>query len=136
MFTGYSYVQSLQVIKVLPSLRAQITQQNLPFHIKRLQCIFIESFCIAVLAVFELSKSLGASELSPNEIFHSKRESEQAYCVKQRILDKTARFQLLQKCNVKVIKKSCATKKIRYVGVRKFIGAYSFINKVLQCVII
>jgi hypothetical protein len=58
LFIGYNYVQTLQVIKVLPNMRTQIIQQNLPHDMEILQCIFMESFCISILAVFELSESL------------------------------------------------------------------------------
>lgn len=145
LFTGYSYVQSLQVIKALPSLRTQITQQNLSYDIERLQCIFIESFCTAILAVFELSKLLSAKKLALNEVFIFKRNGKQVCCSKQRIINKTAqfRFQLLQKCNLKAVKKGSTAKKIRYmwfieknVGVRRFFGASSFINRVWQYLII
>ena len=133
LWAGYSYVQSLQVIKVLPSLKTQITQQNLPSSIERLQCIFIESFCIAVLAVFELSKA------ALDEVSFFKRSC------KQYVLNKTAqfRFQLLQKCNLRVILRDCEAKKIRFkrfpqknVEVQGSLKVYSFINRVLQRVLL
>lgn len=61
LLMDYNYVQSLQVIKVLPELKNRIVQQNLPHEIEKLQCIFIESFAISVLAVYDISKSSGAA---------------------------------------------------------------------------
>jgi len=61
LLMDYNYVQSLQVIKILPDLKTRIVQQNLPHEIERLQCIFMESFSISVLAVYDISKSSGAS---------------------------------------------------------------------------
>ncbi|HRP58958.1 MAG TPA: reverse transcriptase N-terminal domain-containing protein [Vicingus sp.] len=40
--------------------KERITAQNLPNEISKLQNIFIESFAIAVLAVYEVSKSQGS----------------------------------------------------------------------------
>jgi retron-type reverse transcriptase len=53
----YNYTQSLQVIKILSDLKTRIVQQNLPRDIERLQCIFLESFPISILAVYKISKS-------------------------------------------------------------------------------
>ena len=61
LLMDYNYVQSLQVIKILPDLKTRIVQQNLPHEIEKLQCIFMESFSISVLAVYDISKSSGAS---------------------------------------------------------------------------
>lgn len=61
LLMDYNYVQSLQVIKILPGLKLRIVQQNLPHDIERLQCIFLESFPISILAVYEISKSSGAT---------------------------------------------------------------------------
>lgn len=61
LLMDYNYVQSLQVIKVLPDLKTRIIQQNLPHEIEKLQRIFIESFSISVLAVYNISKSSGAN---------------------------------------------------------------------------
>ena len=60
LLKDYNYVQSLQVTEVLSILKTRIVQNNLPHSIERLQCIFVESFCISVLAVLEISKSNGA----------------------------------------------------------------------------
>lgn len=137
LFTGYSYVQSLQVIKVLPNLRTPITQQNLPYDIEKLQCIFIESFSTAILAVFELSKSL--------DVVFLKKNGKHSCCVKRHIFDKTTQFRLklLQKCNLKAVEKSFIAKKICYVPfpqktveVRKFFGVSALVSKVLQSIII
>ena len=126
---GYIYVQSLQVIKVLPNLRIQIVQQNLPCAIERLQCFFVESFCTAILAVFDLSRSLGDNPLETYETFFLKKNSKRASRVKQTFLEKTTQFRLklLQKCNLKAVQKGCREKKIRAtwflhknVGVRRF----------------
>lgn len=61
LLLDYNYVQSLQVIKILPDLKTRIVQQNLPHNIEKLQCIFIESFSINVPAVYEISESSGAT---------------------------------------------------------------------------
>lgn len=128
LFMGYIYVQSLQVIKVLPNLRIQIVQQNLPYAIERLQCFFVESFCTAILAVFDLSRSLGDNPLETYETFFFKKNSKRAGRVKQNFLEKTTQFRLklLQKCNLKAVQKGCREKKIRAtwflhknVGVRR-----------------
>lgn len=60
LLMDFNYIQSLQVIKILPDLKTRIVQQNLPHDIERLQCIFLESFSISILAVYEISKSSGA----------------------------------------------------------------------------
>jgi hypothetical protein len=57
LLMDYNYTQSLQVINVLPSLKTRIVQQNLSHDIEKLQCIFLESFPISILAVYEISKS-------------------------------------------------------------------------------
>jgi retron-type reverse transcriptase len=57
LLKDYNYVQSLQVTEVLSILKTRIVQKNLPHSIERLQCILVESFCISVLAVLEISKS-------------------------------------------------------------------------------
>jgi Reverse transcriptase (RNA-dependent DNA polymerase) len=57
LLIDYNYVQSLQVMEILPNLRTRIVQQNLPHDVEQLQRIFIESFCVAILAVFDLSNS-------------------------------------------------------------------------------
>ena len=44
LLMDYNYVQSLQVIKILPNLKTLVVQQNLLPEIERLQCIFMESF--------------------------------------------------------------------------------------------
>jgi len=61
LLMDYNYIQSLQVIKVLPSFKTRIVQKNLLHGMERLQCIFLESLLIAILAVFEISKSPGAN---------------------------------------------------------------------------
>lgn len=48
---------TLIVMKHLAKSKERITAQNLPNEISKLQNIFIESFAIAVLAVYEVSKS-------------------------------------------------------------------------------
>jgi hypothetical protein len=57
----YNYIQSLLVIENLQKLKTRIIQQNIPHEIERLQCIFLESFSISILAVYKISKSLGAN---------------------------------------------------------------------------
>lgn len=47
-------------MKHLVKSKERITAQNLPNEISKLQNIFIESFAIAVLAVYEVSKSPGS----------------------------------------------------------------------------
>lgn len=61
LLTDYNYIQSLLVIKNLQKLKTRIVQQNIPHEIERLQCIFLESFPISILAVYEISKSSGAN---------------------------------------------------------------------------
>ena len=61
LVTDYNYIQSLLVIKNLSKLKVRIVQQNIPNEIERLQCIFLESFPISILAVYEISKSSGAN---------------------------------------------------------------------------
>jgi len=57
----YNYIQSLQVIKFLPKIKTRINQSNLPNEIEKIQCIFLESFPVAILAVLEISMSSEAS---------------------------------------------------------------------------
>lgn len=143
LLMGYSYIQSLQVRKVLPNLRTQINQQNLPYDIERLQCIFIESFCISILAVFELSKSLDAN-FSEVKVFFFKRNSKYASCAKKHLLEKIAqfRFKLLGKCNLKSIKQGCREKKVRFTWfLRKNVCGQplfrisTITSRVLRCII-
>lgn len=61
LLTDYNYIQSLLVIENLSKLKTRIVQRNIPHDIERLQCIFLESFPISVLAVYEISKSSGAN---------------------------------------------------------------------------
>ena len=61
LVTDYNYTQSLLVIENLQTLKTRIIQQNIPHEIERLQCIFLESFPISILAVYEISKSSGAN---------------------------------------------------------------------------
>jgi hypothetical protein len=58
LLIDYNYIQSLLVIENLPKLKIKIVQQNIPHLIEKLQCIFLESFSISILAVYEISKSL------------------------------------------------------------------------------
>lgn len=144
LFMGYDYVQSLQVIRVLPNLRAQIMQQNLPHDIEALQCIFVESFCASVLSVFELSELLDVNYLEANRFFFFKRNGRQGYCVRQQLFEKVTqfRFKLLQKCNLKAVKKSSREKKVccvwfckKNVGTHRCFGISTLTNKALQCII-
>jgi retron-type reverse transcriptase len=61
LLTDYNYIQSLLVIKNLQRLKTRITQRNIPHEIEILQCLFLESFPISIVAVYEVSKSLGAN---------------------------------------------------------------------------
>jgi len=61
LLTDYNYIQSLLVIENLPKLKTRIVQRNIPHEIERLQCLFLESFPISILAVYEISKSSGAN---------------------------------------------------------------------------
>ena len=61
LLTNYNYIQSLLVIENLQKLKTRIVQQNIPHEIERLQYIFLESFSISILAVYEISKSSGAN---------------------------------------------------------------------------
>jgi hypothetical protein len=63
LLIDYNYIQSLQVIKILPSFKTRIVQQNLPHDIERLQCFFMESFLIKILAVYKIS-NLSLSTIS------------------------------------------------------------------------
>lgn len=56
----YNYIQSLLVIKNQQKLKTRIIQQNLPNTIEKLQCLFLESFPISILAVYEISISPGS----------------------------------------------------------------------------
>jgi len=153
----YNYVQSLQVIKILPDLKTRIVQQNLPHEIERLQCIFIESFPISVLAVYDISKSSGASTPGVDGKYFStmkiKREcylnqqlkgtryqkSGKSFKVKKNLPKKAVpnyeilkqlklelseetlkyRFQLLQQCNMKTIRKNYKGNSVRRVFIPK-----------------
>jgi hypothetical protein len=59
LLTDYNYIQSLLVLENLSKLKTRIVQQNIPHEIERLQCIFLESFPISILAVYEILKSSG-----------------------------------------------------------------------------
>ena len=61
LLTDYNYIQWLLVIENLPKLKTKIVQRNIPHEIEKLQCIFLESFPISILAVYETSKSSGAN---------------------------------------------------------------------------
>ena len=157
LLMDYNYVQSLQVIKILPDLKIRITQQNLPHEIERLQCIFMESFPISVLAVYDISTSSKASTPGVDGKYFStmkiKRErylnqqligtryqkSGKSLRVKKNLPKKavinneilkqlklelsketlTYRFQLLQQCNMKTIRKNYKGNTIRRVWIPK-----------------
>jgi hypothetical protein len=61
LLTDYNYTQSLLVIKSLAKLQTRIVQQNIPYNIKKLQCIFFESFPVTILAVYNISQSFAAN---------------------------------------------------------------------------
>merc|ERR1711933_701949 len=61
LLADYNYIQSLLVIENLSKLKIRIIQRNIPHEIERLQSIFLESFPISILAVYEISKSSGAN---------------------------------------------------------------------------
>ena len=69
LVTDYNYIQSLLVIENLQRLKTRIVQQNIPYEIERLQCTFLESFSISILAVYEVSKSSGANTPGIDKIF-------------------------------------------------------------------
>mgnify|MGYP001799392096 CR=1 FL=1 len=157
LLMDYNYVQSLQVIKILPALKARIVQQNLPHEVERLQCIFMESFPISVLAVYDISKSSGASTPGVDGKYFStvkiKREryfndqlmgtryqkSGKSFKVKKDLPKKAVinseilkqlklelseetlkhRFQLIQQCNLKSIRKNYKGDNIRWVWIPK-----------------
>lgn len=157
LLMDYNYTQSLQVIKILPDLKTRIVQQNLPHDIERLQCIFLESFSISILAVYEISKSFGAKTPGVDGKYVStismKREnylnlqltgtryqrSGKSFKVKKDLPKKALiteeimkqlklelseetlkfRFQLLQQCNVKTIRKNYKGSNIRRVWIPK-----------------
>lgn len=61
LLSDYNVIQS-QLVKInVTKLKCRIVKDNLPIEIEKLQCIFIESFSISVLAVYEISKSSGAN---------------------------------------------------------------------------
>ena len=61
LLNDYTVIQS-QLVKInVTKLKCRIVKNNLPIEIEKLQCIFIESFSIGVLAVYEISKSSGAN---------------------------------------------------------------------------
>ena len=104
----------------------------------------MESFCISILAVFELSESLDTNYLDETENFFSKKNDKYDYCTKQQLLEKTIqfRFKLLQKCNLKAEIKSQREKKIRCVWVlNKNVYAHRCfdisipVNRVLQHIV-
>ena len=153
----YNYVQSLQVIKILPDLKTRIVQQNLPNDIAKLQCIFMESFSISVLAVYEISKSSGSTTPGVDGKYFSTMSMKREYYLNQQLvgtrykksgksfkvkkdLPKKAiitdtiknqlklelqeetlkfRFQLLQQCNMKTIRKNYKGNNIRRVWIPK-----------------
>lgn len=157
MLTDYNYVQSLQVIKILPDLKTRIVQQNLPHEIERLQCILMESFSISVLAVYDISKSSGASTPGVDGKHFSTMKIKREYYLNQQLigtryqksgkslkikkdLPKNAvindeilkqlkselseetlkyRFQLLQQCNMKTVRKNYKGNNIRRVWIPK-----------------
>lgn len=61
LLRDYYYIQSVLVIENLPKLKTRIVQRNIPYEIEMLQCIFLESFPITILAVYEILKSFGTS---------------------------------------------------------------------------
>lgn len=157
LLMDYNYVQSLQVIKILPGLKTRIVQQNLPHEIERLQCIFMESFPISVLAVYDISKSSGANTPGVDGKHFStmkiKREcylnqqlkrtryqkSGKSFKVKKNLPKKAIinneilkqlkselseetlkyRFQLIQQCNMKTIRKNYKGNSVRRVWIPK-----------------
>lgn len=157
LLMDYNYVQSLQVLKVLPDLKTRIIQQNLPYNIEKLQCIFMESFSISVLAVYEVSKSPGAKTsgvdgkcfstmsikrecfLNEQLVGTKYQKSGKSFKIKKDlprkalITDEVAkqlklglqeeilkfRFQLLQQCNIKAIRKSYRGNTVRRIWIPK-----------------
>jgi retron-type reverse transcriptase len=84
LLKDYNYVQSLQVTEVLPSLKTRIVQNNLPHSIEKLQCIFIESFCVSILAVLETSNSNGAETPGMDgKCFSTLSRKRYEYCLQQ-----------------------------------------------------
>jgi hypothetical protein len=174
LLVGYNYVQSLQVMAILPNLRTRIVQQNLPHDVEQLQCIFMESFCVAVLAVFDLSDLLEVNKLKAKgskcecgiiqqlvgvKYKKSGRSfSSTKFCLKkiwatnkvvynqlksqhfQKML--RFRFNLLQQCNLKTVKKNYKKNKTRCVWVVKkhtgdptFFGITTLKDRIFQHII-
>jgi hypothetical protein len=83
-FKDYKYVQSLQVTEVLSRLKTRIKKNNLPHNIKKLQCVFIESFGASLLAV---SKVFNCNRLEISEMngkgFFTLSHQKYPYCVKK-----------------------------------------------------
>lgn len=157
LLMDYNYVQSLQVIKILPDLKTRIVQQNLPHEIERLQCLFMESFSISVLAVYDISKSSGASTPGVDgkhfstmkikrecylnrqllgtryqrsgKLFRVKKDLPKKAVINDEILKQLKlelseetlkyRFQLLQQCNLKTIRKNYKGSNIGRVWIPK-----------------
>jgi hypothetical protein len=86
LLMDYNYVQSLQVIKILPDLKTRIVQQNLPHDIEKLQCIFIEFFSISVLAVYDISKPSGVTTLGVDGKHFSTMNIKRENCLNQQLI--------------------------------------------------
>jgi len=113
LLADYNVIQS-QLVKInLIELKCRIVKNNLPIEIEKLQCIFIESFAISVLAVYEISKSSGANTAGTDGNFFKNLQSQKADFLKKNL--KNTRYQRSGKSfKVKkdLPKKALITKKI------------------------
>nr|YP_010377420.1 hypothetical protein NDC64_mgp21 [Navicula tsukamotoi]QYB23107.1 hypothetical protein [Navicula tsukamotoi] len=91
LLADYNVIQS-QLVKInLTKLKCRIVKNNLPIEIEKLQRIFIESFAISVLAVYEISKSLGANTAGTDGNFFKNLQSQKADFFKKNL--KNTRYQ-------------------------------------------
>lgn len=180
LLMDYNYSQSLLVIESLAKLQTRIVQQNIPYGIKKLQCIFFESFAINILAVYSISRPFVASSLGADgklfktidnktSEFQRKRlkgvkfkKFSKIYTIKKVVFSENVSrdrickcfkseltkealqfcFKLLQRCNLKTLRKNYKGWSIRRVWVPskaaaecRFFDIYSLRDQVLQQVL-
>jgi hypothetical protein len=109
----YNYIQSLLVIKNLSKLKTRIIQQNVPQEIERLQCIFIESFPITILSIYEISKLPDANIPGIDGVFF-KTINDKKYEFRQKMLKGTrySKSNKIYKTRTKLPTKSIITDSI------------------------
>lgn len=95
LLADYNVIQS-QLVKInLTKLKCRIVKNNLPVKIEKLQCVFIESFAICVLAVYEISKSPGSNTAGTDGKFFKNLQSQKADFFKKNL--KNTRYQMSSK---------------------------------------